>query len=165
MTTDGPRWLDDEEMRAWRGLIELTNDLHAALDAELTADFGLTEGDYAVLVNLSEAPGRSMRMCDLACRLHLSPSGLTRRLDGLVRDGLVVREPSADDRRVSLAVLTDAGFARLEQAAPAHVDSVRRHLLDHLTRTQIRQLGAAFESVQHRRAGIGDAVVSSGVVA
>jgi DNA-binding MarR family transcriptional regulator len=151
-----PRWLDDEEMRAWRGLIGLTNAVHAALDAELVAGFGLDEGDYAVLVNLSEAPERRMRMCDLACRLHLSPSGLTRRLDGLVRDGLVAREPSPDDRRVSLAVLTGGGLARLEEAAPAHVDGVRRHLLDHLTRQQIRQLGAAFESVQRRRAGIGD---------
>lgn len=154
-----PRWLDDEEMRAWRGLVELTNNLQADLDADLVP-YGLAEGDYAVLVNLSEAPDRRMRMCDLASRLHLSPSGLTRRLDGLVRDGLVVREPSPCDRRVSLAVLTDDGLARLEEAAPAHVDSVRRYLLDHLTRAQIRQLGAAFESVQRRRAGIGDAVAS-----
>lgn len=153
------RWLDDEEMRAWRGLVELTSNLQAELDAELVP-FGLAEGDYGVLVSLSEAPDHRMRMCDLACRLHLSPSGLTRRLDGLVRDGLVVREPSPDDRRVSLAVLTDDGMARLEDAAPAHVESVRRHLLDHLTRAQIRQLGAAFESVQRRRAGIGDAVAS-----
>jgi DNA-binding MarR family transcriptional regulator len=164
MTADlggaAPQWLDDDEMRAWRGLIELTGDLRAALDAELAASFGLDEGDYGVLVNLSEAPERRMRMCDLACRLHLSPSGLTRRLDGLVRDGLVAREPSPDDRRVSLAVLTANGFARLEEAAPVHVDGVRRHLLDHLTRQQIRQLGAAFEAVQRRRAGIGDAASS-----
>jgi DNA-binding MarR family transcriptional regulator len=95
-----------------------------------------------------------MRMCDLACRMHLSPSGLTRRLDGLVRDGLVVREPSQEDRRVSLAALTEAGLARLEAAAPSHVASVRRHLLDHLNRTQIRQLGAAFDHLRERRAGI-----------
>jgi DNA-binding MarR family transcriptional regulator len=91
-------------------------------------------------------------MCDLAVRLHLSPSGLTRRLDGLVREGLVAREPSAQDRRVTLAVLTDAGFSTLEAAAPVHVDGVRRHLIDNLSRTQIRQLGAAFEAVRRRRA-------------
>ena len=151
-------WLDDAEMRAWRGLVEVSTAVSAELNAELDDEFGLGERDYAVLVQLSEAPGRRLRMCDLAERLHLSPSGLTRRLDGLVRDGLVTREPSPDDRRVSLAVLTEDGFARLEEAAPAHVDGVRRHLLDHLTRQQIRQLGAAFESVQRRRAGIGDAV-------
>jgi DNA-binding MarR family transcriptional regulator len=147
-------WLDPEEMRAWRGLIEMTGDVRAALDAELLGEFGLSEGDYGVLVNLSEAPDRRMRMCDLAVRMHLSPSGLTRRLDGLVRDGLVVREPSQDDRRVSLAVLTDDGFARLEQAAPVHVAGVRRQLFDHMTRTQIRQLGAAFDHLRERRAGI-----------
>jgi DNA-binding MarR family transcriptional regulator len=144
-------WLDDEEMRAWRGLVEVYADVHAALEAELMEGFGFDEGDYAVLVNLSEAPDRRLRMCDLAAHLHLSPSGLTRRLDGLVRLGLVAREPSAADRRVTLAVLTDAGYAALEAAAPAHVDGVRRHFLGHLTRAQVRQLGNAFDAVRRRR--------------
>ena len=157
---DAPRWLDPEEMRAWRGLIELTGDVRAALDTELVTAFGITEGDYAVLVNLSEAPEQRMRMCDLATRLHLSPSGLTRRIDGLVRDGLVVRTPSPDDRRVSLAVLTANGMTRLAEAAPTHVDGVRRHLLDHLTRDQVRDLAAAFDSVRVRRAGIGEPAAS-----
>jgi DNA-binding MarR family transcriptional regulator len=155
-STGGVEWLDDDEMSAWRGLIEMTADVRAALDTELLGEFGLSEGDYGVLVTLSEAPDRHMRMCDLACRMHLSPSGLTRRLDGLVRDGLVVREPSQEDRRVSLAVLTDQGYARLEAAAPSHVEGVRRHLLDHLTRAQIRQLGAAFDHLRERRASMCD---------
>src|SRR5713101_3924185 len=121
------QWLDDDEMRAWRGLVEVSADVHASLEAELVEGFGVTEGDYAVLVNLSEAPDCRLRMCDLAARLHLSPSGLTRRLDGLVRQGLVGREPSVDDRRVTLAVLDDAGRAVLEAAAPVHLDGVRRH--------------------------------------
>jgi DNA-binding MarR family transcriptional regulator len=145
-------WLDDEEMRAWRGLVEVAADVHASLEAELMAGFGFSEGDYAVLVNLSEAPDRRLRMCDLAERLHLSPSGLTRRLDGLVRAGLVAREPSAADRRVTLAVLTDAGYAALEAAAPLHVDGVRRHFLTHLSRAQVRQLGSAFDALRRRRA-------------
>ena len=145
-------WLDDDEMRAWRGLVEVFGDVHASLEAELLEGFGINEGDYGVLVNLSEAPDRRLRMCDLAVRLHLSPSGLTRRLDGLVRQGLVTREPSAQDRRVTLAVLTEAGFTTLEAAAPVHVDGVRRHLIDNLSRTQIRQLGAAFDAVRRRRA-------------
>jgi DNA-binding MarR family transcriptional regulator len=145
-------WLDDEEMRAWRGLVEVVADVQASLEAELLERFGITEGGYGVLVNLSEAPGRRLRMCDLAELLHLSPSGLTRRLDGLVRQGLVTRQPSEEDRRVTLAVLTDAGFAKLRAAAPTHVEGVRRHLLDHLSRTQIRQLGAAFDAVRRRRA-------------
>ncbi|MDQ1432147.1 MAG: hypothetical protein QOF40_2749 [Actinomycetota bacterium] len=145
-------WLDDEEMRAWRGLVEVVADVQASLEAELLERFGITEGGYGVLVNLSEAPGRRLRMCDLAELLHLSPSGLTRRLDGLVRQGLVTRQPSEEDRRVTLAVLTDAGFAKLRAAAPTHVEGVRRHLLDHLSRTQIRQLGGAFDAVRRRRA-------------
>jgi DNA-binding MarR family transcriptional regulator len=149
-------WLDDEEMRAWRGLVEVSADLHASLEAELMEAFGFSEGDYAVLVNLSEAPERRQRMCDLAARLHLSPSGLTRRLDGLVRAGLVAREPSAADRRVTLAVLTDAGYTALEAAAPLHVDGVRRHFLRHLSRAQARQLGNTFDALRRRRA-LGDA--------
>lgn len=145
-------WLDDEEMRAWRGMVEAYAELHAALEADLLAGFGIDGGDYAVLVNLSEAPEQRLRMCDLASRLHLSPSGLTRRLDGLVKAGHVAREPSSTDRRVTLAVLTDAGRSLLEAAAPVHVAGVRRNFLDHLSRTQLRQLGAAFEALRRRQA-------------
>jgi DNA-binding MarR family transcriptional regulator len=145
-------WLDDEEMRAWRGLVEAYAELHAALEADLLAGFGIDGGDYGVLVNLSEAPDQRLRMCDLAARLHLSPSGLTRRLDGLVKAGHVAREPSSCDRRVTLAVLTDSGRSVLEAAAPVHVAGVRRNFLDHLSRTQLRQLGAAFEALRRRRA-------------
>jgi DNA-binding MarR family transcriptional regulator len=88
-----------------------------------------------------------MRMCDLAWQLQLSPSGLTRRLDGLVKLHYVGREPAADDRRVTLAVLTDDGMAALERAAPAHVDGVRRYVFDHLSREQIRALTDALETI------------------
>jgi DNA-binding MarR family transcriptional regulator len=144
-------WLDDEEMRAWRGLVEAYAELNAALEADLVSGFGIDGGDYGVLVNLSEAPDQRLRMCDLAVRLHLSPSGLTRRLDGLVKAGYVAREPSEHDRRVTLAVLTDAGRATLEAAAPVHVAGVRANFVDHLSRTQLRQLGAAFEALRRRQ--------------
>lgn len=145
------QWLDDEEMRAWRGLVEAYADLQAALEADLMSGFGIDGGDYGVLVNLSEAPDQRLRMCDLAARLHLSPSGLTRRLDGLVKAGYVARQPSEQDRRVTLAVLTDAGRSTLEAAAPVHVAGVRANFVDHLSRAQLRQLGAAFEALQRRR--------------
>ena len=138
-------------MRAWRGLVEAYADLQAALESDLVSGFGIDGGDYGVLVNLSEAPDHRLRMCDLATRLHLSPSGLTRRLDGLVKAGYVAREPSERDRRVTLAVLTDEGRTTLEAAAPVHVAGVRTHFVDHLTRTQLRQLGAAFEALQRKR--------------
>jgi DNA-binding MarR family transcriptional regulator len=138
-------------MRAWRGLIEVSTAIQADLDSDLEAAYGLNQGDYAVLVSLSEAEGRRMRMCDLAGGLRLSPSGLTRRLDGLVRDGLVAREPAPDDRRVSFAVLTTEGWSTLKAAAPLHVEGVRRHFLDHLTRAQVQQLGVTFSALRKRR--------------
>jgi DNA-binding MarR family transcriptional regulator len=101
-----------------------------------------------VFVYLSEAPDRSMRMCDLADLLQLSPSGLTRRLDGLVKAGFVTREPSVDDRRVMLATLTPAGFEALERAAPDHVASVRRHIFDHLDDDQVQALASIFQSIK-----------------
>ena len=87
-------WLTPAEMQAWRNFIETFGDLVTAIERDL-AEHGLTLGDYQVLVYLSEADDQSLRMCDLADRLQLSPSGLTRRLDGLVSAGLVdARESS-----------------------------------------------------------------------
>ena len=101
-------------------------------------------GDYF----LSEADEQRMRMTHLADLLQLSPSGLTRRLDGLVRDGLVRREGSEDDRRVMLAVLTDTGLRRLGSAAPVHVESVRKRLIDLLEPAEIEALGTIFAKVR-----------------
>ena len=145
-TASPPRWLNDEEMAAWSGYIDSLSKLSAALEADL-APHGLTIGDYEVLVHLSEAEEQRLRMCDLARRLRLSPSGLTRRLDGLVRNGLVRRSPSDDDRRVMLATLTPKGFQVLAKAAPDHVAGVRRHFLDHLDADEIRALGTSFTKV------------------
>jgi DNA-binding MarR family transcriptional regulator len=143
-------WLTEKEMTAWRTYIETFGDLIAAIERDL-AEHDLTLGDYQVFVYLSEAPNRSMRMCDLADLLQLSPSGLTRRLDGLVKAGFVTREPSSDDRRVMLATLTPSGFAALEAAAPDHVASVRRHIFDHLDDDQVEALASIFQSI---RAGL-----------
>ncbi len=134
-------------MQAWRGYIDTVGPLAAALEADL-AQFGLTNGDYEVLAWLSEADDEQMRMCDLAERLRLSPSGLTRRLDGLVSGGLVERAPSTADRRVMMAQLTRKGRRLIETAAPDHVDSVRRHLIDLLTPAEIAALGSAFTKVR-----------------
>ncbi len=134
-------------MQAWRGYIDTVGPLAAALEADL-AQFGLTNGDYEVLAWLSEADDEQMRMCDLAERLRLSPSGLTRRLDGLVSGGLVERAPSVADRRVMMAQLTRRGRRLIETAAPDHVDSVRRHLIDLLTPAEIAALGSAFDKVR-----------------
>lgn len=134
-------------MFSWRTYVETVADLTNALESDL-APTGLTLGDYQVLVYLSEAGSHSMRMCDLAARLQLSPSGLTRRLDGLVRNGLVDRHPSADDRRVMLAQITDAGWAKTESAYPIHLASVRARLIDRLTRADVGAMGRIFATIQ-----------------
>lgn len=136
-------WLSESEMAAWRSFIETQADLVNALEADL-AETGLTLGDYQVLVFLSEATDHRLRMCDLADQLQLSPSGLTRRLDGLVRDGLVERVPSEVDRRVMLAALTHRGWTRLGDAAPAHLSSVRRRIIDHLTDDELTTMATVF---------------------
>ena len=134
-------------MAAWRTYAETVVDLNAALEADLTPH-ALTLGDYQLLVHLSEADGHEMRMCDLAMLLQLSPSGLTRRLDGLVRMGVVERRPSERDRRVMLAVLTDHGMDYLENVAPDHVDSVRRHIIDLLSREDMAAMARIFRTIK-----------------
>jgi DNA-binding MarR family transcriptional regulator len=136
-------WLSDVEQRSWRNFIMSVHDLMAVLESDL-APYGLTMGDYEVLVWLSEAQENRMRMCDLAGALQLSPSGLTRRLDGMVRNGWVERASCASDRRVMWAHLTPAGLDKMNEVAPIHVSSVRRHVLDPLGPTGVEQLGEVF---------------------
>src|SRR5262245_54828396 len=132
MRASEPNWLTGPEMRAWQGLIASTTALLAVLDNELQAEHGLSLGDYEVLAFLSEAPGRAIRMSELANRLHLSPSGITRRVDGLVRSGLVERQRCPNDRRGANAVLTPLGAKTLKAAAPTHVRGVREYFIDRL---------------------------------
>lgn len=147
MTRTATKWLSPAEQYAWRHYIFARNELDVALGADL-AQHGLTSGDYEVLVWLSEADESRMRMCDLAQSLQLSPSGLTRRLDGLVKAGWVERSSCAADRRVMWAVLTDAGWAKMREAAPTHVASVRRLVLDPLGPDGVAQLGELFATIR-----------------
>lgn len=151
LAADEPvRWLNDLEMAAWRNFIETRTDVITALERDL-GRVGLTLGDYQVFVTLSEHEDSAMRMCDLAQVLQLSPSGLTRRLDGLVRAGFVERRSSLEDRRVMLAVLTDAGRERLDVAAPVHVASVRKWILDLLDDDELDAMASIFGKI---RAGL-----------
>lgn len=136
-------WLNDSEQRSWRNFIMTVHDLMAALEADL-GPHGLTMGDYEVLVYLSEAKQNRMRMCDLAGSLQLSPSGLTRRLDGMVKNGWVQRASCDSDRRVMWAHLTETGMEKMRSVAPDHVQSVRRWVLDPLGDEGVDQLGNVF---------------------
>jgi DNA-binding MarR family transcriptional regulator len=146
-TTTPTRWLNDIEMAAWLGFVQTQGDLLTALEHDLQPT-GLTLGDYQVFVYLSASDDNSMKMCDLAELLQLSPSGLTRRLDGLVKSGWVERRPSEQDRRVQHAVLTSAGRVKLETAAPVHLESVRSRMIDLLDRDDMVALARAFGKIR-----------------
>lgn len=132
MTKETPVPLSPEEEPAWRALARALLVLPRVLDGELLASEGLNLAEYSVLMNLSEQPDRSMRMSELANVVSLTSSGLTRVVDRLAHQCLVERVTAQSDRRGQLAVLTAAGFARLEKAYPTHLASVRKHVMNHL---------------------------------
>ena len=140
-------------MGAWRILLTAHSKLMARLDTALLDSQGLSLPDYEVLVHLSEAPDGRLRMADLAERINLSPSGLTRRLDGLVKLNWVERVRCTEDRRGMYAVLLSEGRTHLEKAAPDHVEQVRHFFIDLLSRRQLADLAKALEPVV---AGPGD---------
>src|SRR5579875_233885 len=149
-TGSEPRWLTDDEQRVWRLFLAVNRLLWARLEQELQRDAGMPHAYYEVLVHLSEAPGRRLRMSQLAERSLSSPSRLSHAVNRLERLGWVVREALPADRRCQIAVLTDAGFAALAAAAPGHVEGVRTHLFDALTPEQVRQLGDICQAIVQR---------------
>jgi DNA-binding MarR family transcriptional regulator len=136
----GTRWLSETEQRAWRSYLEATTLLFDALDRRLQQDAGIPHGYYEILVRLSEAEGRTIRMSELADRTRSSRSRLSHAVARLEERGWVVRRECPTDKRGQLAVLTDEGFAALAAAAPDHVHAVRQYVIDPLTAEQIAQL-------------------------
>jgi DNA-binding MarR family transcriptional regulator len=129
------------EMAAWRTFLRAHATVVRQLEAELVAEHDLPLASYDVLVQLSEAPGRALRMTELADRVLLSRSGLTRLADRLERDGLLERQACPSDARGTLAVLTDAGLARLERAWPTHRRGVAEHVTGRLSSDEVVELG------------------------
>jgi DNA-binding MarR family transcriptional regulator len=139
-----PRWLDAEEQKAWRAWLYSSLLLQDRLDRELTHETGISHAYYEILVQLSEAPCRALRMSQLAERSLSSRSRLSHAVSRLEERGWVRRQVCEEDGRGQLAVLTDEGFAALEAAAPIHVEGVRRHLFDQLSPEQVaamREIG------------------------
>jgi DNA-binding MarR family transcriptional regulator len=140
METPEPRWLDDEELLAWLALVGVLFSLPGALDAQLRCDARLTLYEYLVLASLSDGPDWTLRMSDLAEVTSGSLPRLSQVVTKLEDRGWVRRRPDPKDGRATLAVLTKAGFKKLEESAPGHVDTVRRLVFDPLTGAQVRQL-------------------------
>lgn len=135
------RWLSDDEQRSWVRFAAVLELLPAALDLQLTRDEHLTHFDYFTLAMLSETPDRTLRTSALAARTNATLPRLSRVLTRLEEAGFVARTPCPEDRRATNVTLTDAGWDKVVQAAPGHVEHVRSLVLDALTPAQIEQLG------------------------
>jgi DNA-binding MarR family transcriptional regulator len=137
---DAPRWLDDDEQRAWRALVALLLRLPVALERQLERDADLTHFEYFVLALLSETEDRTLRLSHLAAEADASLSRLSHVVTRLERRGLVRRAPCPEERRATNAVLTDDGLALVVASAPGHVAEVRQRVFDALGPRETAQL-------------------------
>ena len=139
--------LSDSEMDAWQALLHAHHKITSMLDAELRESHHLTWAEYDVLLRLAKATGRTLTMTELARRIMISPSGLTRVVDGLEERGFVKRSRSKDDARVVSASLTDAGRDKVRRAAQTHLRGIREHFTGHLSAAQLREVAAALQVI------------------
>ena len=146
--------LTSEEEAAWRALARVVIVLPRLIDAELLLRENLTLTEYLVLVVLSESPERSRRMNDLVAEVPITSSGLTRLMERLERQGIVIRERAASDGRGHVAVLTDAGLDRLRSAWPVHLDHVRRIVLANLRELDLPTLTRALDAIAAHEADL-----------
>lgn len=149
-SADPVRWLSGTEQGAWLALAELMIKLPAALDAQLQRDSGISHFEYMVLAGLSEAPGRSLRMSDLAGFANGSLSRLSHVVKRLEQRGWVRREACAQDGRYTNALLTESGYAKVVATAPGHVEQVRALVVDALSPRELAQLQTIGERILRR---------------
>jgi DNA-binding MarR family transcriptional regulator len=135
-----PAWLNPTEDTAWRGLRRVNVVTLAAIGADLNRDSNLSDADYEILTNLSETDDDQCRFKELATRARWSTSRLSHHLERKEQRGLIERRPTPDDARGSDIHLTTLGRQTIEDAAPAHVASVRHHIFDRLSAQQVAQL-------------------------
>lgn len=144
------------ELSAWRGLLRVHTALVRELDAELDAAHGLPLSSYDVLIYLQSAPGKRLRMAELADSVLLSRSGVTRLVDRLEREGLLTRDTCSSDGRGCFAVLTEAGEELLGRARPTHLAGVRRRFLGHFSEDELQTLAGFWDRVHPGAAGLID---------
>lgn len=147
MTT---RWLDDTELDAWLRLVAVVELLPGTLERQLRRDAGLTHFEYFVLAMLSEAPDRTLRMTALAARANATLPRLSHVVRRLEERGLVERLPCPGDGRATNARLTGPGWEKVRASAPGHVENVRRHVVDALSREQLEQLTTIGDALLER---------------
>lgn len=143
----GTRWLSSEEEAAWRAYRRMRALLDLQVSRDLLVESALSDADYDVLSNLSDAADRRGRLKDLADMMLWSESRLSHHITRMEQRGLVAREKAADDRRGTVIVMTEHGWTVLKEAAPRHVSSVRRNLIDLLTRQQVKALHEVADTV------------------
>ena len=144
--SDGRR-LDELEFRAWKAFLYAYSAIVPKLDQELGSARGLSLNQFEVLTWLARAGRQGLRMTDLASRVVLSPSGVTRAVDQLERRGLVSRCIFESDKRGQLATITPEGRTVLRKATDDHVRGLREHFLKHLSRDDLEQLAKSFEAI------------------
>jgi DNA-binding MarR family transcriptional regulator len=145
--------LEGAALDAWRSYLQSHASIVRVLDAELAADHGITSRDYEVLLYLSQESDRRLAMSALAERTMLTRSGITRLVDGLVHAGLIERVSCPSDARVSYAMLTDEGYAKLREAGCSHVRSIHRLFLEHFSPEEVGQLAALLSRLPGARLG------------
>ena len=131
------RWLTEDELRAWRGLVQMTSQLNARMNRQLQDEHGVSLADYEVLVVLTDAPEGRCRVFEIAAALAWEQSRVSHQLARMQRRGLITREECPTDARGAFVVLTEAGRAAIEQAAPVHVETVRQLVFDGITPDQL----------------------------
>jgi len=144
---DEPRWLSDDEQRAWRAYLHATTLLEDHLDRQLQRDAGMPHIYYGLLVQLSQAPRHRKRMTELAKDAKITRSRLSHAVARLEKSGWVRREDCPSDKRGQNAVLTDEGFEMLSRSAPGHVSAVRQAMFDRLTPEQVDSLGEIMQVI------------------
>jgi DNA-binding MarR family transcriptional regulator len=145
-----PRWLTADQLLAWRGFMKLLQRLPAALELQLQRDSRLSFIEYHVLALLSDQPGRRIRMSELAAMVNSELSRLSHMVSRLEKRGFLYREPDPGDGRYTHAILTDAGYAHLAEAAPGHVRRVRELFIEALDPEELRTLHRCADKVTAR---------------
>jgi DNA-binding MarR family transcriptional regulator len=150
------QWLTPQEMTAWRAFIAVSNDMWRIVDRDL-AKHDLDSGDFQLLAMVSESPDQRIRLCDLADELRLTRSGLTRRMEGVLKKKLVARVQSTEDGRVAYAQMTPKGIDALKVIAPEHLETVRRTMFNHLSAAEVKAIASGLSKVaEHLESELSD---------